>query len=95
MRRQGLQEQRQELLPGDLGVALEVGLEVRVGAWGRGQLQGGRVGVFQDPTDLKGRQDGEMVCKARAEVSQRLLLEKRKMLSCLQLKAHQLTHMVF
>lgn len=42
----------------------------------RGQLQGRGVGTFQDPTDLKRRQDGEMVYKAgkqKAEASKRLL----------------------
>lgn len=42
-------------------------------AWDRGQLQGRRLGAFQDSTDLKGRQEGEMVYKVvrqRAEASQ-------------------------
>ena len=37
---------------------MKIGLEVRVAAWDRGQLQGWRVGTFQDSTDLKRRQDG-------------------------------------
>lgn len=43
---QGFLEQRQKFLSRDLGVALKIRLEVRVDAWGRGQLQGRRVGAF-------------------------------------------------
>lgn len=56
---------------------MKIGLEVRVDAWGRGQLQGRSVGAFQDSTDLKRRQDGEVVYKVvkqKAETSERLLL---------------------
>lgn len=45
-------------------------------AWDRGQLQGWRVGTFQDSTDLKRTQDGETVYKVvkqKAETSKRLL----------------------
>ena len=55
---------------------MKIGLEVRVATWDRGQLQGRRLGTFQDSTDLKRRQDGEMVYKVlkqKAETSKRLL----------------------
>lgn len=55
---------------------MKIGLEVRVAAWDRGQLQGWRLGMFQDSTDLKRRQDGEMVYKVvkqKAETSKRRL----------------------
>lgn len=45
-------EHRQQLISRDLGVALEIGLEVRRGAWDRCQLQGWGGGSFQDATDL-------------------------------------------
>ena len=54
---------------------MNVGLEVRVRAWGKGQLQGWRVRVFQDVTDLKGRQDGETVHKVARSIAEASKLE--------------------
>lgn len=80
-----------------------------MGAWDRAQLQGRRLGTFQDTTDLKRRQARETeykVVKQRAKASklEASLTEEKYLLFikssrvqfyCLQQKIHQLIYIVF